>query len=189
MQIYPHKLSGFTLIEMMVAIAIVAILIALAVPSFGTMIERSRLKALAETVYANLQFAKSEALKGQQSNAGNVRVTFKRDGTPQCLGMIRGASDCDCLESVTTETDFCQIDGAEKRVLITDADFPGAEISGAGDTSITFDSIRGTATNATITLSSSTTSTMQLNVVVSTLGRIRMCVPTGQDAITGYDGC
>lgn len=179
------RTSGFTLIEMMVTIAVAAILLNLAAPSFQSMIERARVKSLAETIYSNLQFAKGEALKGIQSTAGNVLVTFKNDADPQCFGMIRGNIACDC----STNPSDCQIGDSERKITLTDTEFPGAFIAGSGDQTIQFDSIRGTATNSTIEVQSLRTSSLKLDVKISVLGRISICVPSGGSSISGYQEC
>lgn len=54
---------GFTAIELMVVVAIVAILTALAAPSFAPLIERWRVRSAAEELSATIYFARSEAIK------------------------------------------------------------------------------------------------------------------------------
>jgi prepilin-type N-terminal cleavage/methylation domain-containing protein len=138
--------SGFTLIESMIGVAIMAILVAIAVPSFQGMIERSRVKALTEVIYANLQYAKGAALKGTQSGGGNVQVTFKPAATPQCFGMTRGNTACDCSNAASS----CQIDTVDKFVLITERNLSWGNLSVGikmrNDQNLTFDSLRGTVT-------------------------------------------
>jgi type IV fimbrial biogenesis protein FimT len=68
-----RPVSGFSLIELMVVITIVAILAALAAPSFDSLIESQRAKSAATDIYVALTRARSEALK---RNA-NVTVTPK----------------------------------------------------------------------------------------------------------------
>lgn len=54
---------GFTMLELMVVIAIVAILASVAIPSFRTMIERNRVAGAVNQFVGDLQFARSEAIK------------------------------------------------------------------------------------------------------------------------------
>ena len=55
--------QGFTAIELMVVVAIVAVLAALAGPSFTPLIERWRVRDAAEALTASLYLARSEAIK------------------------------------------------------------------------------------------------------------------------------
>jgi type IV fimbrial biogenesis protein FimT len=57
------KHSGFTLIELMVTVAILAILLAVGVPSFRSMVENNRIRAVGNDLVVALQFARSEAIK------------------------------------------------------------------------------------------------------------------------------
>jgi type IV fimbrial biogenesis protein FimT len=55
--------QGFTLIELMTAIAVLALLLAIAVPSFRDAALGSRLAAVANSLLASVQLARSEAIK------------------------------------------------------------------------------------------------------------------------------
>jgi len=55
--------NGFTLTELMVAIAIIAIVASLTAPSFSGMIDKQRLQGAADRFYADLQLTRSEAIK------------------------------------------------------------------------------------------------------------------------------
>lgn len=54
---------GFTLIELMVAIAVLAVILLLAVPGFRQMLEAQRLRATTFDMMTDLTLARSEALK------------------------------------------------------------------------------------------------------------------------------
>lgn len=54
--------AAFTLIELMITIAIAAILLALAIPSFSTMLGNNRLAARANSLLTALNFTRSSAL-------------------------------------------------------------------------------------------------------------------------------
>lgn len=58
-----RRAGGFTLIEMMVTIAVLAVLVAIATPSFTTVINNNRLTSQANELVAALHTARSEALK------------------------------------------------------------------------------------------------------------------------------
>lgn len=55
--------KGFTLIELMVAVAISAIVLGFAVPSFANLIKLNRLATLTNTMVTTLGLARSEAIK------------------------------------------------------------------------------------------------------------------------------
>lgn len=59
--------AGFTLVELMVALAIAGILAGLAAPSFTQMIANQRAKGVATDLYVALAKARSEALKRNAS--------------------------------------------------------------------------------------------------------------------------
>lgn len=68
--------SGFTVIELMIAVALLAILTALALPSFRSFILNNRLAGQANEIIAASQLARSEALK----RGVNVTVCSSKDG-------------------------------------------------------------------------------------------------------------
>jgi len=68
--------SGFTVIELMIAVALLAILTALALPSFRSFILNNRLAGQANEIVAASQLARSEALK----RGVDVTVCSSKDG-------------------------------------------------------------------------------------------------------------
>lgn len=71
-----RAMSGLTLIEMFVVIALVAIIAAMAGPRLSTYLGQQRLKGAAAELSSDLQFARSESV---QRNAP-VTVTFNANG-------------------------------------------------------------------------------------------------------------
>jgi type IV fimbrial biogenesis protein FimT len=62
-----HKrTSGFTVLELMVVLAIAGVLAAIAIPAMGNFMRNSRITAAANDVMAALHFTRSEAIKRRQ---------------------------------------------------------------------------------------------------------------------------
>lgn len=63
----PARFSGFTLIELMITVSVIAVLLGIAVPSFQTMIINMSLASAANEVTAALQQARLEAIRRNRS--------------------------------------------------------------------------------------------------------------------------
>lgn len=67
------RIKGFTLVELMVIVALVAIMAAIAVPSFTDFIRKNEIQAAADDITGLLQFARNQAINTRSS------VTVTRD--------------------------------------------------------------------------------------------------------------
>jgi len=81
-----NKQSGFTLIELMVVISILAILLGIGVPSFRATIEGNRITTVANDLVGALQFARSEAVK----RGTNVTLCSSNDQATCSGGWVNG---------------------------------------------------------------------------------------------------
>jgi type IV fimbrial biogenesis protein FimT len=70
------KTSGFTLVEMLMTMAIVAILMAIAIPSFRYITNSNRIAGEVNGLLGDMQFARAEAIK----EGRNVSVCISADG-------------------------------------------------------------------------------------------------------------
>lgn len=152
--------TGFTLVELMVTLAIFAILAALAAPSFIGILEKRRLVGAAEGLFADLQFAKAEAIKRNQTI--RVQVTT---GINWCYGLDDDpGTACDC------NTGDCEL-GATSR-NITSGKFENIQL--VNGSVVEFEPVRGMPdTNASFQFRIGNGGIVK-NVTVSSIGRIKM---------------
>lgn len=183
--------AGFTLVEMMVTIAVLAITLAIAVPSFQNFINKGRLVGAAEQVSADLKYARSEALQRNRLTS----ISFKNigTGTAWCYGIDDDSSTaCDC----SAATSNCTVGGVEKK--LTNDGFSGVSITSVNfiDNKVCIDPQRGVVSSGAGCASTSggtatlTSTSGTLHVVTSVLGRVKICTPTADDKNKlGYPRC
>lgn len=126
--------KGFSLIEVLIALGILIIVAAIAIPSMGRMLESYRLNGAARLVWSDMQNAKMTAIRENRS----ITVNF----TPTSYNFVRAG------ETIPIFT----------RNLAND--YPNVIVSSTNNVSITFNS-RGTvgpATTITISLAGRTRS-------------------------------
>jgi len=167
--------KGFTLVELMVVVAIFTIMATMAAPSFNSFFDVYRVKRAGDSVSAFLINTKSEAVKRNR----NVSAVITGSGATWCVGMTEDDT-CDC-----STAGACKIDGVDR--AIRSISFKGVELNGPdSEHAFQFKPLRGTVTgNETVELESE--DGLMLNVVVSSIGRIRLCSPSG--SIGGYPVC
>ncbi len=98
--------KGFTLIELMVTISVMAILLAIAIPSFNEFRQRAALRGAADQIVSFWGDTRFEALKRNQL----VKVGFRTSGANFCLGAETvtdpaAGTTCNCFAVVSTASD------------------------------------------------------------------------------------
>ncbi len=170
------KNAGFTLLEAMIVVAIIGIVSAFAVPSYQDMLERNRLKQVAEALKSDLQFARTEAIKRSQT----VLVTrTPGNAGAWCYGLST-KSACSCAQVTTTAANYCEI----KRIV--GADFSSTNMNAAVGNNSSFSFRRGTIGADNVTFS---TNNYAARVVFSDVGRVKICTPSGSAGVSDYPAC
>ena len=180
---------GFSLIELMVGMAIFGILLALAAPSFSSWIRNAKIRTTAESMLNGLQLARAEAVK--RNSTVRFQLTDKTDDT--CALDTAGPNWVVSMDDVTTADDKCNTPASDTTPPRIIQLRNGAESSDnttallSGQTSFAFSGMgRLISTPASIVVSNSTSgleciadggTVRCLQVVVTAGGQIRMCDP------------
>lgn len=188
----PGKQSGVTLIELMIGIAIVALLTVIGAPSFSLWIQNTQTRTAAESIQNGLQIARTEAVR---RNA-NVRFSLTDAG-----GTVAWTVDCvnvtaDCPAGIQSRSG--SEGGVNARAGISVAALPSPIPSGHFNTAlaagtglpagVTFDGMGrvpalnpdGTANNDDITridVTNVNAGVRRMVIVIGTGGQTRMCDP------------
>lgn len=154
--------QGFTLIEVMIGVVILAIVIALGVPSYSTWIQNTKIRNAAESISNGLQLARSEAV------ARNTAVRFSLAAGSAWTVCLPDGGDCTVLQSRSGG------DGSASGSNAVTV-FANPAIS-----DVTFDAMgRGTTIAIDVDISTSVLSadeSRNLRVLVNG-GNVRMCDP------------
>jgi type IV fimbrial biogenesis protein FimT len=92
--------SGFSLIELMVSLAVLGILAALAAPSFSAMIKKYRVNAIREELVASIQTARTEAVR-----RGRPVVLIREIDTTICSETLATTDDWNCGWRMVVDAD------------------------------------------------------------------------------------
>jgi type IV fimbrial biogenesis protein FimT len=165
----PPPARGFTLAELMVTIALLAVIAGLAVPSFASALARHRLLGAAEELALDLAEARHDA-----AQRGTTLHLHFEPGAHWCYA-VATAPGCGCHDPAP-----CQL----KRV--SSADHPGVDLVEAGDATLSPEAVPagGPATGHALLQGADG---RRLRIALTPLGRARICAPAG--AVRAYPGC
>jgi len=192
----PPSMRGVTLIELMVALAILGISLLMVIPAFSSWLRNAQVRSQAESLQSGLQMARAEAVRRNTA----VRLQLTSDLSDSCTLVSAGTQWVINLGSSTSPASHCAS-------AISDSSSPYLLQRSAGSSSLSnalitasqstlaFDSLGRLAatTNPTTTASANVTfqvtapsgtciaasgDTRCLNLVVSPGGQIRLCDPS-----------
>lgn len=187
--------NGFTLIELIAAMAITAILLGLAVPSFSSWISNAKVRTAAESLQNGLRLAQAEAIKRSRQTA---------------FVLTDAAAAANATPSKNGKNWYIQVlpvvDGETVNAAYVQGGSVGSQTSGisvTGSAIICFNSIGVLVANAATGIGANCTAPTDvvtydvsrsgadrtLEVQVSPTGAVRMCDKSKTLSVTTPDGC
>lgn len=159
------KQSGFTLVEMVIVVALLAILASFAIPSYQNMVQDSLVRNAATSIQTGIQLARGEAVKR------NARVQLDLRGTHSawsvCLSPVVDGDPCPDPDDAATTIQSKDVgEGSSSNVDVTGAgpfifNAFGILTSGAGS----------------ITVANSDGSARELQIQIGAGGSSKVCDP------------
>ncbi len=167
-----RRLRGFSLIELVVTIAVLGILTMLALPSFSRWIANTQLRSMAESIQNGLRLAQREAA----ARNGTITLILTNDAEPGCSATAEtsGVNWVVCSDSTVIQTSVGKAGSAGAAVT---SDFDSISFNGLGRTNL------GEAATVLVTSSNGECATSSadgvrcLNVLISPGGKVRLCDP------------
>jgi len=180
---------GFTLVELLVVVAVVTVILTLAAPSFRGMIEMQRLRSITAQLVTDLQFARNEAVQRNTL----LRVSFEKNDDMTCYTLYTSPAlgdRCDCRYGAG---EACKDFASNREVrtvqipasLAVKVEIPDTEF----DRAFAFDNVTGglyviptddlPAAWSEITMESYLDANRKLAVRLSGAGRPTVCSPNG----------
>ena len=177
--------SGFTLIELMVTIAVLAVLVSLAFPVFNQ-IEQRRIVGAAESTVNMIQMARTEAIK----QGRNISFVSEGSGTNWCVA-VSDDSGCSCAPDADNPCGITLDGDGDRTAYGTDSSaFRDVAMNSGGGQVFEFSHVRGTLVDADGregVVFQTARNAFEVNVSLNRIGRPSIC---GQNRpFGGYPQC
>jgi len=189
---------GFTLIELMITLAVLGIVLMIALPNMGTWLQNTQIRTSAEGMQAGLQLARAEALKRNTT----VRFQLVDTLTSACALSATGRN---WVVSLVDTSGLCDVDASETAApqiiqkRSSGEGSPNAVVTATGGSSVWFNGL-GRAVqpptapaaltqinitnpnNGACKTSAGNEPMRCLRITVNAGGQVRMCDPAVNDA-------
>lgn len=175
----PHHQHGLTLVEVVIAMGLLAITAVMSIPPFSDMLQRRSLIGWADQLAADIRFARSEAV----ARADNVRMTLHTGASQGCYVIHTGPPDA-CTCDTTNEPATCAAPAVALKTVWTN---PGHAPTLTANVRSQMFTPQGTVT-PTGTWTLTAPSGQQVQHVVNLLGRVRSCT-RGPSALHRWKAC
>ena len=168
--------SGVTLVESLMVLAVTAVVLGTAVPSFEAARERRQVEGAAAQLETDIHHARSMAV----ARSATLRMSFQHGAAGSCYVVHSGnAGDCQCAADGSA---VCRPGAQSFQTVYWPAGSAVRVV--ANSRSLVFDETRGTVTpTATIQVHGRQHTIRQ---IVNVMGRVRSCSPS---ALPGYRAC
>lgn len=180
-------MRGFTIIELVVTLALFGVLLGLGVPAFSTFIQNTQIRNAAENALTGINLAKAEAVRRNAS----VRFQLVTTLTSACALSTSGGSWVVSLDDPTGACEVAASDTTAPRAIQKHAGTDGSakvSVSATGSSSLVFNGLgRVTGTGISQIDLTHTALTCEhadvngtarcLRILVTTGGLIRLCDP------------
>ncbi len=151
---------GFTLVELLVGMAVASLLAMVAVPSFAEITARMRLEGAMSSLGSDIQYARSEALRRRAT------VNFRTNAGGNTYTIFTGTvATPNVLKTVTL----------------------GNGLGLSSSVAVAYDPMRNFADAATSVTASASGTSASLRAVINAVGRLQVCSPSG--SFKGYVSC
>ncbi|MFT3789866.1 MAG: GspH/FimT family pseudopilin [Rudaea sp.] len=178
--------QGFSMVELMIVVTIIAVLTMLALPNFAEWLQNSRTRSVAESMQNGIRFAQGEAARLNRvttftpSATGGWTVTYvptDNDSIPTTLQTANDPNIANVTVAPTTAISFNSLGRAGTA---------GSYSSATGSTAFTL----ATADYAVTYLVTNSHAPRRLRVYVTPGGKVRQCDPDKTfDVAAAPDGC
>jgi type IV fimbrial biogenesis protein FimT len=176
---------GFTVLELMITVAVLTLALTIGVPSMLSAAEKRRTISATEQIYSQLQLARSASVARSEQVFANIV-----EGVDWAIGVSNDPTG-DPSDNMPPCTLGDVVDGSnEITELVSVDDFDSVAIA-SSVAQITFSPQRATASAATIDVTSNGSMGYVMRVEVGILGQISMCSPDTDPAtyVAGYRAC